>query len=141
MHGRLKIAGDWATPCAVLPGAMLALRAALAAVAPEVPPPPGEPRLEWVAPPQCPDEARGAEHLARYLGGRALSAPARVELTAGATGHVATVTVAGATRTLHAEDCETLARAAALVVAVSLDPVTAAAVVLGEDGERGGEVE
>lgn len=128
---------------------MLALRAALAAVAPEVPPPPGEPRLEWVAPPQCPDEARGAEHLARFLGGRALSAPARVELAPsrpGATGHVATVTVAGATRTLHAEDCETLARAAALVVAVSLDPVAAAAVVLEREAEGGtggteGEVE
>lgn len=114
---------------------MLALRAALAAVAPEVPPPPGEPRLEWVAPPQCPDAARGAEHLARFLGGRALSAPARVELTAGATGHVATVTVAGATRALHAEDCETLARAAALVVAVSLDPVAAATVVLEREAE------
>lgn len=114
---------------------MLALRAALAAVAPEVPPPPGEPRLEWVAPPQCPDAARGAEHLARFLGGRGLSAPARVELAASTPGHVATVTVDGATRTLHAEDCETLARAAALVVAVSLDPLATAAV--GLEDERG----
>jgi hypothetical protein len=110
------------------------LRAVLA-LAPEVPAPPAEPRLEWVAPPSCPDAARGGEHLVRFLGGRALSAPARVELRAGATGHVALVTVDGATRTLHASDCETLARAAALVVAVSLDPVTAAEAVLGREAQ------
>lgn len=113
-------------------GPILALRAALAGVAPEVPAPPQPPRLEWLAPPHCPDAARGAEHLARFLGGRTSSAPARVELSSGATGHVATVTVDGATRTLHADDCETLARAAALVIAVSVDPVAAAAVVLDE---------
>lgn len=112
---------------------MLVLRAALAAVAPEVPPPPGEPRLEWVAPPQCPDETRGAEHLTRFLGGRELPAPARVELAPSPMGLVATVTVDGATRTLHAVDCETLARAAALVVAVSLDPIATAAMVLEDD--------
>lgn len=106
------------------------LGATLAAVSPEVPLPPGEPRLEWVAPVECPDATRGAEHLARFLGGRALAAPARVELRAEPAGHVAIVTVDGATRTLHASDCETLGRAAALVVAVSLDPVAAAAVVL-----------
>lgn len=113
---------------------MLALRAALAGVVPEVPAPP-QPRLEWIAPPHCPDAARGAEHLARFLGGRTLSAAARVELSSDATGHAATVTVGGATRTLHADDCETLGRAAALVIAVSVDPVAAAAVVLEEDAE------
>ena len=114
---------------------MLALRAVLAVTAPEVPAPPGEPRLEWVAPPQCPDAASGAEQLDRFLGGRKLPAPARVELAVGTTGHVATVTVDGATRSLHASDCETLALAAALVVAVSLDPVAMAAVVLDDDAE------
>lgn len=110
----------------------LVLRVALAVTAPEVPAPPGEPRLEWIAPPQCPDAASGAEHLERFLGGHKLPAPARVELVASAAGYVAKVTVDGATRTLHAEDCETLARAAALVVAVSLDPVATAATVLRE---------
>jgi hypothetical protein len=114
-------------------GPILALRAALAGVAPEVPAPPQPPRLEWLAPPHCPDAARGAEHLARFLGGRTPSAPARVELSSSATGHAATVTVDGATRTLHADDCETLGRAAALVIAVSVDPVAAAAVVLREE--------
>lgn len=108
---------------------MLVLHLALATSAPEVPPPPGQPRLEWTAPPECPNADRGAEHLARFLGGRALPTTARVALASAATGHVATVTVDGATRTLQASDCETLARAAALVVAVSLDPFAAAAML------------
>jgi hypothetical protein len=111
----------------------LVLRAALAASAPEVPSPPeAGVRLEWVAAAECPDASRGAEHLGRFLGGRTPLGPARVELAAGAGGYVATVTVDGATRTLQASDCETLGRAAALVVAVSLDPVAAAEVVLRE---------
>jgi len=101
-------------------------------VAPEVPAPPEQPRLEWVAPTGCPDASRGAEQLAGFLGGRVLGVPARVELVTHASGHVATVTVDGASRTLESEDCETLARAAALVVAVSVDPVATAAVVLRE---------
>lgn len=118
----------------MLASSALVLRVVLAAAAPEVPQPPGQPRLEWTAPPECPAADRGAEHLDRFLGGRALPASAQVALASGATGHVATVTVDGATRTLQASDCETLARAAALVVAVSLDPV-AAAKVLGETDE------
>lgn len=108
---------------------ILVLRIALATATPEIPPPPGQPRLEWTAPPECPNADRGAEHLARFLGGRALPAPARVVLAPAATGHVATVTVDGASRTLQASDCDTLARAAALVVAVSLEPVAAAEVL------------
>lgn len=113
----------------MLLGPTLMLGASLAAASPEVPAPPGEPRLEWIAPAECPDAARGADELARFLGGRALPVPARVELGASAQGYAATVTVARASRTLHGSDCETLARAAVLVVAVSLDPVATAAVV------------
>jgi hypothetical protein len=112
------------------------LRAALAAAAPEIPSPPdtGMP-LEWVAAAECPDAARGREHLVGFLGGRTPSVRAQVELVADAAGYMATVTVEGATRTLQAGDCETLGRAAALVVAVSLDPVATAAVVLGSRAE------
>ncbi len=113
----------------MLTGPILALRGALAAVAPEVSAPPDEPRLEWIAPPQCPDASDGTEHLVRFLGERGLPAPAQVKLTADVSGYVALVTVAGATRTLQADDCETLARAAALVVVVSLDPMAAAEVM------------
>lgn len=102
----------------------------LAAAPVEVPTPPGEPRLEWIAPTGCPDAVRGTEELAHFLGGRALPESARVELAEReGGGYVATVAVAGATRALRADECDTLARAAALVVAVSLEPVITAEVV------------
>lgn len=126
-------------PWCMLLGPTLVLRAALTLVAPEVPEPEPVPTpvptptlaapLEWLAPPECPSARGGAEQLQRFLGERPLSAPARVELVAEGSEHVARVTVDGATRTLRASSCETLARAAALVIAVSLEPVTAAAVV------------
>lgn len=96
----------------------------IAAAAPE------RPRLEWVAPPSCPPADEGAEQLARFLGDRVVAAEARVTLeAAGSADYVATVTVAGATRTIRSTDCTTLARAAALVVAVSLEPVVTAEAV------------
>jgi hypothetical protein len=119
----------------------MALHAVLM-VAPEVPSPPGAGvRLEWVATAGCPAAARGAEHLERFLGDRTPTAAVRVELAANVAGYVATVTVDGAARTLQASDCETLARAAALVVAVSLDPVAAAELVLPGESEPAPEPE
>lgn len=122
-------------------GPILVLVAALvleAAGPPQIPEPtvpvaasaPERPRLEWVAPPSCPPADEGAEHLAQFLGDRAVAAEARIALeAAGPADYVATVTVAGATRTIRATDCTTLARAAALVVAVSLEPVVTAEAV------------
>lgn len=115
-----------------------------AALPPQVPEPtvrvdasaPERPRLEWVAPPSCPNADEGAEQLARFLGDRAVEAEAHVTLeAAGSADYVATVTVAGATRTLRSADCTTLARAAALVVAVSLEPVVTAEAVHRRDTE------
>lgn len=117
---------------------MIALCIALGALgSPQVPEPvapvaptPARPRLEWVAPPSCPQADEGSELLARFLGDRAVEAEARVTLEAvGPDGFAATVTVADATRSLSAADCATLARAAALVVAVSLEPVATAEAV------------
>lgn len=123
----------WATPLSVLPSSSLVLRAALGLARAPEPAPVEGPRLEWLAPPECPDARRGAELLARFLGERAPSGTARVELAADASGHSASVTVNDATRTLRGSDCETLARAAALVVAVSLDPSVAEDMVLPEE--------
>lgn len=102
---------------------------------------PGEAWLRWDGPPQCPDAARGAEELRRFLGERVPEVPVRVQLRAGAGGYEGTVAVGGASRTLQASDCETLGRAAALIVAVSVDPVAAAAVVLAEREAEAAELD
>lgn len=93
---------------------------------------PSDPELSWTAPAECPDHSRGAEHLRRFLGGRTPTTPVRVTLSADGVGYVARVELDGGVRTLRADDCETLARAAALVVAVSLDPVATASAVAAE---------
>ncbi|MCX4248091.1 hypothetical protein [Paraliomyxa miuraensis] len=92
------------------------------------------PEPSWTAPAGCPDRARGTELLQRFLG-RPPPVPVRVVLSAEARGYAGLVEIDGAARTLHASDCETLARAVALVVAVSLDPVAAASMTTESESE------
>ncbi|HWB73896.1 MAG TPA: hypothetical protein VG755_03050 [Nannocystaceae bacterium] len=85
--------------------------------------------LQWEAPSACPAADEGRDELARRLGGRL---PERgrvsVRITAAAEGWDARIVVdAAAPRELHARDCDALARAAAVVVAVAIDPLPDAA--------------
>ena len=84
--------------------------------------------LAWRAPPGCPDVAEARAELERFLGGRpGGEAVAEVDLVEEDAGFVATVSVAGfAARTLRAGDCQALTRAAALVIAVAVDPLALA---------------
>lgn len=88
--------------------------------------------LEWTAPLGCPERAEVRADLDRFLGGRpgADALVARVDIVGAGDegGFVATVRVAGfAARTLRGGDCRVLARAAALVIAVAVDPLALAA--------------
>lgn len=86
--------------------------------------------LRWQATLGCPGAERGATLVREALGGSLPSGVlVAVELSGGGGQHEATVRVGTASRTLRAAECETLARAAALVVAVSVDAVGAAALV------------
>ena len=83
--------------------------------------------LEWSAPPQCPDEGQLHALIEGHLGDRTLGLQARATVQAGPTGFVLDLEVQrGSTRDqrqVEAEDCEVLARVAALVVALAIDPV------------------
>lgn len=93
---------------------------------------PAAPGLEWSAPAQCPDAAvmRGWVEAYTAAGTETAVVPARGRIEASAGGFVLELEVddgsgAGARRLEH-EDCEALARAAALIVAVAADPVAVA---------------
>ncbi len=92
-----------------------------------VPPPPARAGLWWRTVEGCPGAAEGRAHVEHYLGGPI--PPGRrtgVTLDGDAGGFLATIEVDGASRSLRSRDCEHLARAAALIVAVGLDPVAVA---------------
>lgn len=96
-----------------------------------------EPRLplSWSAPPSCPDDEEVHAELGRLVG--TLNAPtpslrfdARVRPVAERYElELRSSDPTTPTRTLDAHDCETLASAAVLVVAIELDPVRATAAV------------
>lgn len=90
-----------------------------------------EPALSWTAPATCPDATWARASLTSQLRG-ALPADTVVEIAIvpASPGFAATIAVRGgatdtpfAPRRLVAGDCEALARAAVLVVAVAIDPV------------------
>jgi hypothetical protein len=85
--------------------------------------------LHWEAPAGCPDADEGRAELARRLGDRLPeTGHASVAIASDGDGWQASVVVAAtAPRRLHARSCEALARAAALVVAVAIDPLPSAA--------------
>jgi len=95
--------------------------------APEVDPSDFE--LTWDVPEMCLPDGRST--VAAYLGGDLPErGQASVLLRTAESGWVATITVADAApRTLQADDCVTLAQAAALVVAVAFDPLRSAETV------------
>jgi hypothetical protein len=73
------------------------------------------PLVHWQAPPQCPDEAEVARHVAARLGPDVTAgAPIEVAVRADAGGFVARI---GDARTLRSASCTELADATALVVA------------------------
>lgn len=89
---------------------------------------PGESAFTWTAPAACPDEDWAREHLASRLDGE-LPPDLRIEIDLGAVvdGYAATISVHAdqpfAPREIVGRDCEALARAAILVVAVAIDPL------------------
>lgn len=88
----------------------------------------GEP--SWEAEARCPDAEAGRRLTREALGGPLPSeVPVAIRLAARGAGYEATVRVGDSSRTLTGDDCQTLARAAVLVVAVSIDAVEAAASV------------
>lgn len=86
--------------------------------------------LHWEAPAGCPTADEGREELARRLGGRLPEhgrAGVRIEPDADDGWHAHITVDAAAPRELHARECDALARAAAVVVAVAIDPLPSAA--------------
>ncbi len=92
---------------------------------------PPEPALSWSAPKTCPDATWARASLASQLRG-ALPADTvvQIDIVPASPGFAATIAVQGdandtpfAPRRLVARDCEALARAAVLVVAVAIDPI------------------
>ncbi len=84
--------------------------------------------LGWSAAAGCPDRDAAASLLTAQLRGPLPEATGvQVDLAATGSGYVATIAITGtesfAARTLVAGDCDALARAAILVVAVAIDPV------------------
>ncbi len=109
-----------------------------------------EPAVRWTAPAACPDEAAMVESVESYVG-RALGPEpiaARGEVTRDNEGFSLELRIVGAqgeseTRTFADADCRVLFDAAALMIAVAIDPETALAVVdppspsSPEDGSQG----
>ncbi len=118
---------------ALTPGAATALATlwlGVATASPATADPP-EPALSWTAPTTCPDATWARASLASQLRG---ALPARtvvqIDIVPASPGFAATIAVQGdasdtpfAPRRLVARDCEALARAAVLVVAVAIDPI------------------
>jgi hypothetical protein len=94
---------------------------------------PSDPTIEWAAPEGCPDRVVVTDAVSRLAadGAATPSASARATVTQTAEGYALELSVsteAGTTRrNLASGSCESLARAAALIIAVELDPVAAAA--------------
>lgn len=88
--------------------------------------------LDWEAPPSCPTVEGVRRRLAALVPGDRRAAGARVAATVrvehGSEGWSASLTVRSSTgvsqHVLHGPDCDTLADAVALIVAVHLDPVS-----------------
>lgn len=83
--------------------------------------------LRWRAPAICPDHASASASLRAQLRGEPAEGSADVAIVEDARGYTATIAITGtapfATRELVAGDCEALARASVLVIAVAIDPV------------------
>ncbi len=107
---------------------------ALVAISPAgVPEPPPTLELTWDAPPMCPDTAQvraWIETLSAHEGAAPAGARAHAVVRRDDAGFSSTLTVDGPSpvpaRELFAEDCTTLARANAVVIAVALDPIAVA---------------
>lgn len=86
--------------------------------------------LDWTAPAGCPDATKAAALLREQLHGEQADARARVVIEPLDRGFSARVSIdAGeplAPRVLSAADCDDLARAAVLVIAVAIDPIAVA---------------
>ncbi len=114
--------------CPVVGGLSVVMGLALMGSPPSEVPSPSPPTdgLRWEAAAPCPDAAQGRRWMERFSGGPLRAGTAvRVALQPAEGGYDAVVDVDGSSRRLHATDCRTLARAAALVVAVSIDAVEA----------------
>lgn len=109
-------------------GFVLALAATIAVGAP-VPESPAAPvRLQWDAPEGCPD-AQAVLAWVEALAPAAGSADARATVVLEGGEYVLQLEITGdatVTRTLQASDCRVVGRAAAVVIAVSLDPIAVA---------------
>jgi hypothetical protein len=86
--------------------------------------------LRWHAPAGCPTEAQARDLVGRLLPGPGARVRTTVTIDAVLGGYAGTVELPTGTtptmRSLQAEDCVVLARAMAVVIAVSLDPVAVA---------------
>jgi hypothetical protein len=103
---------------------------------PDVPEPPPSLALEWRAAAGCPDEAAGRVAIARYLGADTASLPGTIAVAVDLApdpegewrGHVALSGDAGeGNRRFHGPTCDEVADAAALIVAILLNPLRTAA--------------
>ena len=111
--------------------------------------PPSAPRsigLRWAAPPGCPDEAAVTTRIDRLLGGPPRAADRRLEAAAtiepAPNGFRLELTLSTdtseSTRILQGESCDTVADAAALVIALAFDPDAVAAQELKRTDEDAG---
>lgn len=91
--------------------------------------PPGPVRLDWRAPDGCPGGAEVRAAVDRLLGGAVSGAPVDVdaEVARGDGGFTLTLTAGESERTLRGSTCRELADAAALIVAMMVDPRAALA--------------
>lgn len=117
-----------------------------AAAAPSAPTAEPEAPLRWQAPPECPPVDAVERRIEALLGGpfavHGVEAEAIVEPAPNGGWSLALTTRRGALeerRTLEARECETLANALALVLAVLADPVAVGVALAAEQGESGAE--
>lgn len=94
--------------------------------------------LRWQAPAMCPDRRAASDALRAQLRGLPQEGSADVVITEDPRGFAATIVIAGdapfASRDLVAGDCDALARASVLVIAVAIDPVAVVGAVDPTDG-------
>ncbi len=93
-------------------------------------PEPGSLVLRWNAPPSCPPQSALEHRIAALVeaADAGTGVEAEVELLASDTGYAGTLRLQApwgeSTRPLQAERCETIAEATALLVAITIDPLT-----------------
>ncbi len=94
--------------------------------------------VTWTAPPECPDEGAVRANVAQLLAGSPATGEARAVVNPRGDGWQVVVSMNGGERRLEASSCRALADAAALIIAMGVDP---ARVVANRGARDAGHVE